>query len=402
MHREGTFSMEKKDFSQLGYNTRILHAGHVVDPATGSHAMPIYQTSTFVFENADQGAERFGGAPGYKYSRLGNPNTDRLAEKIAALENAEMGLCFGSGMSAISHVMVHLTKSGDHVIAADAIYGATFALFERTLKGRYGVEMSWVDTSSVEAVKAAIKPNTKVIYLETPANPTLKMADIRAIADLIEGTDIKIVVDNTFMSPYFQRPIDLGAHVSLHSATKYLGGHGDVVGGIVVGYADIMKGLFVDLKELGGIMGPNDAFLIDRGVKTLALRMERHNENAMKVAEFLEGHPEVVAVYYPGLESHPQHELAKRQMSGFGGTLSFEVKSFDKGKSTMNNVKLAHLAVSLGDVHTLIQHPASMTHAIMPKAEREAVGITDGLIRLSVGIEDAEDIIADLDQALKA
>ncbi|HEU4962739.1 MAG TPA: PLP-dependent aspartate aminotransferase family protein [Bacilli bacterium] len=394
--------MGKHDYSKLGYNTRILHAGHTVDPTTGAHAMPIYQTSTFVFENADRGAEIFAGSPGYKYSRLGNPNTDALAEKIAALENAEMGLCFGSGMAAISHVMVHLTKSGDHVIAADAIYGATFSLFERTLKGRYGVEMSWVDTSDVETVRAAIKPNTKAIYLETPANPTLKMADIRAIADLVEGTDIKIVVDNTFMSPYFQRPIDLGAHVSLHSATKYLGGHGDVVGGIVVGYADVLKGLFVDLKELGGIMGPNDAFLIDRGVKTLALRMERHNDNALKVAKFLQDHPEVVEVYYPGLESHPQHELAKRQMSGFGGTLSFEVKTFDKGKSVMNNVKLAHLAVSLGDVHTLIQHPASMTHAIMPKSEREAAGITDGLIRLSVGIEDVEDIIADLDQALKA
>jgi methionine-gamma-lyase len=209
-------------------------------------------------------------------------------------------------------------------------------------------------------------------------------------------------VDNTFMSPYFQRPIDLGAHVSIHSATKYIGGHGDVVGGIAVGYNDIIKPLFATLKEHGPIMGPFDAFLLNRGVKTLALRMERHNENALKVAKFLENHPEVVEVYYPGLESHPQHELAKRQMHGFGGTLSFIVKSFEKGKSLMNNVKLCYLAVSLGDVDTLIQHPASMTHAIMPKAEREASGVTDGLIRLSVGIEDAEDIIADLDQALRA
>jgi len=395
--------VSKLDFNQLGYNTRILHAGHKVDPTTGSHNMPIYQTSTFVFEDADQGAARFGGTdPGYKYSRLGNPNTDALAEKIAALENAEAGLCFGSGMAAISTVMFHLTKTGDHVIAADALYGATFALFDKTLKGKYGVEIDWVDTSDVQKVADAIKPNTRVIYLETPANPTMKMADIQAISDLTKGTDIKVVVDNTFMSPYFQKPIDLGAHVSIHSATKYIGGHGDVVGGIAVGYADIFKGLFADLKEIGPIMGPFDSFLLNRGVKTLALRMEKHNENAMKVAEFLEAHPEVTAVYYPGLKSHPQHELALRQMTGFGGTLSFEVKSFEKGKAIMNSVKLAHLAVSLGDVHTLIQHPASMTHKIMPKAEREASGVTDGLIRLSVGIEDVEDIIADLEQALRA
>jgi methionine-gamma-lyase len=395
--------MKKLDFSKLGYNTRILHAGHRVDPVTGSHTQPIYQTSTFVFEDADQGAARFGGTdPGYKYSRLGNPNTDALAEKIAALENAEAGLCFSSGMAAISTVMFHLVKTGDHVIAADALYGATFAFFEKTLKGKYGVEIDWVDTSDVEKVQAAIKPNTRVIYLETPANPTLKMADIAAISALTQGTEIKVVVDNTFMSPYFQKPIDLGAHVSIHSATKYIGGHGDVVGGIAVGYADIIKPLFADLKEMGSIMGPFDAFLLNRGVRTLAVRMERHNENALKVARFLESHPEVVRVYYPGLESHPQHELAKRQMTGFGGTMSFEVKSFEKGKALMNNVKLCHLAVSLGDVHTLIQHPASMTHAIMPKAEREASGITDGLIRLSVGLEDAEDIIADLEQALRA
>ncbi|PWK11357.1 trans-sulfuration enzyme family protein [Tumebacillus permanentifrigoris] len=394
--------MSKHDFSKLGYNTRILHAGHKIDPTTGSHNMPIYQTSTFVFEDADQGAARFGGTdPGYKYSRLGNPNTDALAEKIAALENAEMGLCFGSGMAAISTVMLHLVQAGDHILAADALYGATFALFDKTFK-KYGVETTWVDTSDVEQVKAAIQPNTKVIYLETPANPTMKMADIAAISELTKGTDMKVVVDNTFMSPYYQKPIDLGAHVSIHSATKYIGGHGDVVGGIAVGYADIFKPLFGTLKEHGPIMGPFDAFLLNRGVKTLALRMEQHNKNAIAVAKFLESHPEVVDVYYPGLESHPQHELAKRQMSGFGGTLSFEVKSFEKGKSLMNNVKLAHLAVSLGDVHTLIQHPASMTHAIMPKAEREAVGITDGLIRLSVGIEDVEDIIQDLDQALRA
>ena len=394
--------MSKLDFNKVGYNTRILHAGHKVDPTTGSHNQPIYQTSTFVFEDADQGAARFGGTdPGYKYSRLGNPNTDALAEKIAALENAEAGLCFGSGMAAISTVMLHLVKAGDHVVAADALYGATFALFEKTLR-KFGVEIDWIDTSDVEKVKAAIKPNTRVIYLETPANPTMKMADIQAISDLTKGTEMKVVVDNTFMSPYFQRPIDLGAHVSIHSATKYIGGHGDVVGGIAVGYNDIFKPLFATLKEHGPIMGPFDAFLLNRGVKTLALRMERHNENAMKVAKFLESHPEVVEVYYPGLESHPQHELAKRQMHGFGGTLSFIVKSFEKGKSLMNNVKLCYLAVSLGDVDTLIQHPASMTHAIMPKAEREASGVTDGLIRLSVGLEDVEDIIADLDQALRA
>lgn len=394
--------MKNADWSKLGYNTRILHAGHKVDPTTGSHTMPIFQTSTFVFKDADEGAARFGGTdPGYKYSRLGNPNTDALAEKIAALENAEAGLCFGSGMAAISTVMFHLVQAGDHVVAADALYGATFALFEKKLR-KFGVEVDWVDTSDTQKVADAIKPNTKVIYLETPANPSMKMADIRAISDLTKGTDIKVVVDNTFMSPYYQKPIDLGAHVSIHSATKYIGGHGDVVGGIAVGYKDMFKALFADQKEIGPIMSPFDAFLLNRGVSTLALRMERHNANALKVAEFLEGHPEVVRVYYPGLKSHPQHELALRQMTGFGGTMSFEVKTYEKGKSLMNNVKLAHLAVSLGDVHTLIQHPASMTHAIMPKAEREASGVSDGLIRLSVGIEDAEDIINDLDQALRA
>ncbi|MGZ4164432.1 MAG: trans-sulfuration enzyme family protein [Tumebacillaceae bacterium] len=394
--------MSKKDFNQLGYNTRILHAGHSVDPRTGAHNVPIYQTSTFVFEDADQGAARFGGKdPGYKYTRLGHPNTDALAENIAALENAEAGLAFASGMAAITTVLFHLLKAGDHVVGADALYGATFTFLDTTMR-KYGVDTTWVDTSDVQKVKEAIKPNTKVIYLETPANPTMKMADIQAISDLTKGTDIKVVVDNTFMTPYYQRPIDLGAHVSIHSATKYIGGHGDVVGGVAVGYRDIINGVFKDLKEIGPIMGPFDAFLLLRGVKTLSLRMERHNSNALKVAEFLENHPEVTAVHYPGLKSHPQHELALRQMSGFGGTLSFEVKTFEKGKAIMNNVKLAHLAVSLGDVHTLIQHPASMTHAIMPKAEREAVGITDGLIRLSVGIEDVEDIIADLDQALKA
>lgn len=394
--------MSKKDFSTLGYNTRILHAGHSVDKETGAHNIPIYQTSTFVFEDADQGAARFGGKdPGYKYTRLGHPNTDALAENIAALENAEAGLCFSSGMAAITTVLLHLLKNGDHVVAADALYGATFTFMDTTLR-KYGVETTFVDTSDVQKVKEAIQPNTKVIYLETPANPTMKLADIRAISALTEGTDIKVVVDNTFMTPYFQRPIDLGAHVSVHSATKYIGGHGDVIGGIAVGYRDVINGVFKDLKELGPIMGPFDAFLLMRGVKTLSLRMDRHNANAMKVAEFLAGHPEVEKVYYPGLKDHPQYELAKEQMSGFGGTMSFEVKSFEKGKSIMNNVKLAHLAVSLGDVHTLIQHPASMTHAIMPKAERELVGITDGLIRLSVGIEDVEDIIADLDQALRA
>ncbi|GAX89902.1 methionine gamma-lyase [Effusibacillus lacus] len=386
-----------------GYTTKLLHEGHRPEPVTGALTQPIYQTSTFVFSDADQGAARFGGTEeGYMYSRLGNPTVDTLAERIAVLENGEMGLAFGSGMAAISHVMMALVKSGDHIIASDALYGCSFALFQSILSERFGVNVSFVDTSSVDKVEAAVRPETTVLYLETPANPTMKLSDIQALSRLAKAKNIKVLVDNTFMSPYLQRPLELGADVVIHSATKYIGGHGDVVGGLAVGPKELMSKIKRSfLKDLGGVMGPFDAFLLLRGLKTLTLRVERHCSNAMEVAEFLKGHPAVDQVYYPGLSDFPQYNLAKKQMHGFGGTLSFVVKGgLEKGRAVMNSVRLCQLAVSLGDVHTLIQHPASMTHAVIPKEERLKVGITDGLVRLSVGIEDVNDIIEDLDQAL--
>ncbi|WP_026174124.1 methionine gamma-lyase [Effusibacillus pohliae] len=386
-----------------GFTTRLLHERYQPEAATGALTLPIFQTSTFVFENPEQGAARFGGTEeGYMYSRLGNPTVDALAERIAILENGEMGVAFGSGMAAISHVMMGLVKKGDHIIASDALYGCTFAFFQSILAERFGVCVSFVDTSDMQKVMDSLRPETTVLYLETPANPTMKLSDIRALAQLVKPHNVKIVVDNTFMSPYLQRPLELGADVVVHSATKYISGHGDVVGGLAVGSKELMTSIKKSfLKDIGGVMGPFDAFLLLRGLKTLTVRMDKHCANAMKVAEFLRDHPAVERVLYPGLPDFPQYELAKQQMNGFGGTLSFEVKGgVEKGRRVMNSVRLCQLAVSLGDVHTLIQHPASMTHAVIPREERLQVGITDGLIRLSVGIEDVDDILQDLDGAL--
>ncbi|HYF94702.1 MAG TPA: methionine gamma-lyase [Symbiobacteriaceae bacterium] len=383
--------------------TRCVHAGQRPDPQTGSLTTPLYQTSTFVLESAEQGAARFAGLePGYIYTRLGNPTTAALEAKMADLEGGEAALAFGSGMAAVSATVMALVRQGDHVLYGAPIYGCTYAFLHQQMGG-FGVGASGVDMSDPAAVEAAIQPNTKVFLLETPANPTLKMADLRALSAICRRHGVKLVVDNTFASPYLQQPLALGADVVVHSATKYISGHGDVIAGIVVGSRE-----FIDLvhmttmKNIGGILGPFEAWLLLRGLKTLHIRMDRHCENAMKVARFLEHHPLVEQVWYPGLESFAQHDLARRQMSGFGGIIAFEVRGgVEAGRKLMNSVQLCHVAVSLGDADTLIQHPASMTHSVVAPEDRLKSGITDGLVRLSVGLEDAEDIIADLDQGLR-
>ncbi|AKB74564.1 Methionine gamma-lyase [Methanosarcina lacustris Z-7289] len=388
---------------ELKFATKCVHAGEKPDPVFGAHTTPIFQTSTFIFENVEQGAARFAGEEaGYVYARI-PPNTPThavLAEKVAALEGGEVGQTFASGMAAITAVVLTTLKQGDHLISTDVVYGCTYSLFSEVLPG-LGIDVSFVDTSDIANVRAAFKPETKMVFLETPANPTITVCDIREIAGLARARGAICVADNTFATPYFQKPLLLGADVSLSSCTKYIGGHADLLGGVVVGSRDFMKSLAKVVGYTGGIMGPHEAWLCIRGLKTLHIRMERHAENAMKVASFLESHPAVVWVRYPGLSSHPQHEVAKKQMSGYGGMLSFEIRGgVEAGRRLMDSVRLCSLAVSLGATDTLIQHPASMTHACIPSQIRNKVGIKDGLVRLSVGIEDPEDIIGDLEQAL--
>lgn len=395
--------MEKELLKKMGFATQAIHAGAMKNEF-GALTNPIYQTSTFIFDSAEQGGNRFAlQEPGYIYSRLGNPSNTQVEEKVAMLEGGEACCSMGSGMGAISSALWTLLRAGDHVVAGDTLYGCTFALLNHGMT-RYGVDVSFVDITDLDAVKKAIKPNTRVVYLETPANPTLKISDIESISKIAhEMGDITVVVDNTFCSPYIQKPLSLGADVVVHSATKYLNGHGDVIAGFVVGKLDYITNVrLFGLKDMtGAVLSPFDAFLISRGMKTLALRMEKHSYNAMKVAEFLETHPAVKSVAYPGLKSFPQYELAKKQMSLPGGMISFELKGGkEEGAVVMNNVKLCSLAVSLGDAETLIEHAASMTHSTYTPDELKAAGISEGLVRLSVGLEDPEDIIADLKQAL--
>lgn len=390
---------------EVKFATKCVHAAEKPDPVFGAHTTLIFQTSTFIFENARQGAARFAGEEsGYVYARI-PPNTPThavLAEKFAALEGGEAGQTFASGMAAITAIALTVLKQGDHLISTDVIYGCTYSLFSQVLPG-LGIYVSFVDTSETENVKRAFKPETKMVFLESPANPTLTVCDIAEIAGISREKGALCVVDNTFATPYFQRPLELGADLSLSSCTKYIGGHADLLGGIAAGNKGFMNRMSAVVGYTGGIMAPHEAWLCIRGLKTLHIRMEKHAENAMKVAEFLESCPEVEWVRYPGLPGHPQHELARKQMSGFSGMLSFEIKGgIEAGRQFMDNVKLCSLAVSLGATDTLIQHPASMTHACVPLAVRKRVGITDGLVRLSVGIEDSEDIIADLKQALEA
>ncbi|MGL6114079.1 methionine gamma-lyase [Cetobacterium sp. SF1] len=387
-----------------GFGTMAIHGGSHKNPF-GTLSTPIYQTSTFVFDSAEQGGRRFAlEEEGYIYSRLGNPTTAVAEEKIAILEEGEAALATASGIGAISSTFWTLVKAGDHVLADKTLYGCTYAYLSHGLS-KFGVEVEFIDTSDLEKVKSSLRSNTRIIYLETPANPNLKIVDIEAVSKIAHtNPNTLVVVDNTFSTPYCQRPLTLGADIVVHSATKYLNGHGDVIAGFVVGKKDIVTQIrLIGVKDMtGSVLGPMDAYLVIRGMKTLEVRMERHCANAMKVAEFLNNHSKIEKVFYPGLESHENYDIAKKQMRNFGGIMSFELKGgVEAGKTLLNNLKLCTLAVSLGDTETLIQHPASMTHSPYTREERLAAGITDGLVRLSVGLENPEDIIADLQQALE-
>ena len=389
---------------KCGLGTTAIHAGTLKN-LYGTLAMPIYQTSTFIFDSAEQGGRRFAlEEAGYIYTRLGNPTTTVLENKIAALEEGEAGIAMSSGMGAISSTLWTVLKAGDHVVTDKTLYGCTFALMNHGLT-KFGVEVTFVDTSNLDEVKKAMKENTRVVYLETPANPNLKIVDLEGVCKVAHtNPNTLVIVDNTFATPYMQKPLKLGVDVVVHSATKYLNGHGDVIAGLVVTNKELADQIrFVGLKDMtGAVLGPQEAYYIIRGLKTFEIRMERHCKNARAIADFLNKHPKVEKVYYPGLETHPGYEIAKKQMKDFGAMISFELKGgFEAGKTLLNNLKLCSLAVSLGDTETLIQHPASMTHSPYTKEEREAAGITDGLVRLSVGLENVEDIIADLEQGLE-
>lgn len=384
-----------------GFNTKLIHAGAYEDEF-GSATVPIYQTSTFKFKNAQHGADCFSGkTKGYIYTRIGNPTIRAFEQNIAELENGFDGIATASGMGAVSSVYMALLGAGSHIVSSDAVYGPARGILEQDFS-RFNVEASFVNTSNTDNIIKAIKPNTKVLYIETPANPTMEITDIAACAAIAKKHGLILVVDNTFCSPYLQKPLGLGADVVLHSITKFINGHADIVGGVIVAKDEkIYKQIRHSMVYMGCNMDPTQAYMVLRGVKTLAIRIERAQENAMKVAEFLASHPKISWIKYPGLKTHPQYELAKRQMKGFGSMMSFGLKGgFEAGEKLMNNVHLALLAVSLGGVETLIQHPASMTHAAISKENKLAAGITDDLVRFSVGIEDVEDIIEDLKNGL--
>jgi cystathionine gamma-lyase/cystathionine beta-lyase/cystathionine gamma-lyase/homocysteine desulfhydrase len=376
----------------MGFATNAIHVGQEADSATGAIIVPIYQTSTFV-------QEELGKHKGYEYARTSNPTRTALERNLAALEGALFCFAFASGMAA-TNCLMSLLKSGDHVVAGRNLYGGSFRLFERVLSD-FGLTFTYANTCRLEEVEQAIRPNTRMLFIETPTNPVMEITDIAATGHLAHSHGLWLAVDNTFMSPYFQRPLALGADFVVHSTTKYLNGHSDGVGGAIMandgGSAERLRFL---QNAAGAILGPFDSWLVLRGVKTLAVRMEEHNRNGMAVAQFLHRHPRISKVHYPGLPSHPQHELARRQMTGFGGMISFETGSLENARTVLKSVRLCSLAESLGGVETLISHPASMTHASVPPQHRNLLGITDGLVRISVGIEEVEDIIADLDQAL--
>ena len=377
----------------MAFSTRAIHAGQDPDPTTGAVIVPIYQTSTYVQES-------LGNHRGFEYARTQNPTRLALENNIAAIEGGLAAHCFASGMAAIDTVM-KLLRSGDHVIVSENTYGGTYRLFERVLRN-FGLDFSCVDTTEAVNVDAAWRPETKMVFLETPTNPLMAIADLEGIARLVHDRNGRLAVDNTFMSPYLLRPIEWGADIVIHSTTKYLNGHSDSVGGVVITTRpeDAERIGFLQ-NAVGAILSPFDSFLITRGIKTLAVRMRQHDENGRQVARFLADHPVVTHVHYPGLAQHPQHERARRLMDGFGGMIAFETGSLAAARTVLDNVKLCALAESLGGVETLISHPATMTHASVPESERVRMGITDGLVRISVGIEDVEDIIADLDAALR-
>jgi methionine-gamma-lyase len=387
---------------ESGFNTKLIHAGEIEDQY-GSATVPIYQTSTFSFENAENGAACFSGdSDGYIYTRIGNPTINALERQVAALENGYGAIAVSSGMAAATTIYLSLLSSGDHIVSTDAIYGPSRSIMEKQFI-RFGFQSTYIKTTDPEAIKKAIRPITKVIYIETPANPTMDITDLEACAEIAHKNEILLVVDNTFCSPYLQNPLDLGADIVFHSMTKFINGHADVVAGIIVAKE---RALYTQLRNMminmGCNMDPHQAYLVLRGIKTLSVRIERAQENAVKVAEFLEQHPKVAWIKYPGLQSHPQFQLAKKQMKGSGAMISFGLKGgFEGAKLLMNNLHLALLAVSLGGVETLIQHPASMTHSKVSTEDKLKAGISDDLIRLSIGIEDVNDIILDLKQGLE-
>lgn len=377
----------------MGFSTTAIHAGNEPDNATGAVTVPIYQTSTYAQEG-------LGKHKGYEYARTQNPTRAALEKNISALEGARFGFAFASGMSA-TDACLKLVKSGDHVILGDNTYGGTYRLFSRVLSN-YGVEFDLVDATDAANVERAFKPNTKMVFVETPTNPVMAVTDLQAVSDLAHAHGARVVCDNTFMSPYLQRPMDFGVDIVVHSTTKYLNGHSDSIGGfLALNNEEDAEWIRFIQNSVGAILSPFDSFLVLRGTKTLAVRMEAHDRNGRAVAAFLDEHPRIQKVYYPGLQSHPQFEVASRQQKGFGGMVAFETGSLENAKKVLENVKLCTLAESLGGVESLISHPASMTHASVPAEKRQQLGITDGLVRVSVGIEDVEDIIADLDQALQ-
>ncbi len=385
-----------------GFNTKLIHAGEINDQFR-SATVPIYQTSTFSFSSAEEGAKCFSGeSDGYIYTRIGNPTIDALERQIAVLENGFGGIAVGSGMAAVNVIYQALLAWGDHMVSTDAVYGPSRAIMENHYP-KYGVESTYINTTDASLVEKAFKPNTKVLYIETPANPTMDITDIAACAEIAHKHGALLVVDNTFCSPYLQNPLDFGADIVFHSMTKFINGHADIVAGIVIAKEEsIYKKLRSMMINFGCNMDPHQAYLVLRGIKTLSIRIDRATENADKVAAFLESHPKVAWIKYPGLKSHPQYELGKRQMKANGSMISFGLKTgFEGAKKLMNNVQLALLAVSLGGVETLIQHPASMTHSKVSKEGKLKAGITDDLIRYAVGIEDVNDIIEDLRQGLE-
>jgi cystathionine beta-lyase/cystathionine gamma-synthase len=384
----------KGDPRHLGFSTRAVHAGQKPDPRTGAVAVPIYQTSTYVQETLGEPAE-------FEYARVQNPTRQALEEQVSALEGGHSAYAFASGMSAIA-CLVTLLKAGDHAVLSRNVYGGTFRYLTRILE-RYDLSFSWVDTTDLKIVEAAMRPETKMVYLETPTNPVMDITDIAAAAGLAHSRGATVAVDNTFLSPYLQRPIEHGADYVVHSTTKFLNGHSDSIGGALINARPEDAEWFALVsKSAGAILSPFDSFLVMRGIKTLAVRMDRHEQNARRIADFLVAHPKVQRVLYPGLPDHPGHEIQKRQASGFGAMITIEMGSFAAAKAMLERVRVMSFAESLGGVESLISHPASMTHASIPPERRAELGLTDGMVRLSVGIENVEDLLADLDQALAA
>ncbi len=382
----------KGDPKSSGFSTRAIHAGQSPDPTTGSVTVPIYQTSTYV-------QDELGQHKGYEYARVQNPTREALEENVAALENGLAGHAFASGMAAISTLLT-LTRTGDHVVCSQNVYGGTYRFFSQILE-RYGLRFSWIDSTDLDAVERAMTEETRLVYVETPTNPMMEITDIAAVADIAHQRGAVLAVDNTFLSPRFQRPLELGADIVIHSTTKFLNGHSDSIGGILVSSRakDAEWFAFVQ-KSVGAILSPFDCFLVMRGLKTLAVRMDRHESSGRSVAEFLNGHASVKRVLYPGLPNHPGYEVQSRQASGYGALITFDVGSYAAAKNLLDNLEVMSLAESLGGVETLISHPASMTHASVPSDKREELGITEGMVRVSVGLEDLEDLVADLDSAL--